>query len=217
MLIWMQGGTKMESNKKMNLSWGIIILILIFFWPAGLVLIYLKSKESIKNKISFSGKIKIGIGLFSIFIGLVGFSVEVEERSEDFMLGMVLVAFFLGIGAFLLKKGIDNIKEGKIYDKIAYMINFRKIESVQKIADNLQISLDKTMYYVSKTIELGLCDEDIDYRDEKIINRKFAKEKAEKEKKRRVVKCESCGGINHIYEDESATCEYCGMDVSLNK
>ena len=207
----------MEFNKKTNMSWSIIIVALLIFWPVGLYLVYLKAKENTKNRLIFTGRVKIAIAISSIFFALVGFAAEIEGPSEDLLIGVMLIAFFLGIGIFLLKKGIQNINDGKICEKIAYMINYQRIETVQQIADKLQISLDKATYYISKTMELGLCDEDIECMDEKIINKKHIREKEEKKKKQRVVKCESCGGINHVTEGESAVCDYCGMGITIQK
>lgn len=207
----------MDTNRKTNMSWSVVIVALLLFWPVGLFLLYLKGKENTKNRFIFSGRIKIAIAIFSIFFALVGFATEIEDPSDDLLIGIMLIAFFLGIGIFLLRKGIQNINDGKICEKIAYMINYQKIETVQQIADKLQISLDKATYYVSKTMELGLCDEDIECRDEKIINKKHIREKEEKKKKQRVVKCESCGGINHVTEGESTVCDYCGMGITIQK
>ena len=206
----------MEFNKKTNMSWSIVIVALLIFWPVGLYLAYLKGKENTKNRFIFSGRVKIAIAIFSIFFALVGFATEIEDPSDDLLIGVMLIAFFLGIGIFLLKKGIQNINDGKTCEKIAYMINYQKIETVQQIADKLQISLDKATYYISKTMELGLCD-DVECKDEKIINKKQIREKEEKKKRQRVVKCESCGGINHVMESESAVCDYCGMGITIEK
>ena len=206
----------MEFNKKTNMSWSIIIVALLIFWPVGLYLVYLKAKENTKNRLIFIGRVKIAIAISSIFFALVGFATEIEDPSDDLLIGVMLIAFFLGIGIFLFRKGIQNINDGKTCEKIAYMINYQKIETVQQIADKLQISLDKATYYISKTMELGLCD-DVECKDEKIINKKQIREKEEKKKRQRVVKCESCGGINHVTEGESTVCDYCGMGITIQK
>ena len=207
----------METNKKVYLSWGAIILAMIVFWPVGLILLYLKYNENKKVFFNFKGKIKLIIGICLILFGVIGFFTEIEKKSEDIIIGIILGIFFISIGAYIFKKGMENIKEGKIYEKIVYMVEFLKVENVKEIAKELQIDVDTAKYYLSKTIKLGLCDKDIIYEDGKIINKKRIIEENERIRKQRAVKCNCCGGITRVMKDEYGTCDYCGMELPDGK
>lgn len=203
--------------RKLAESWVIVILTLIFFWPAGLILLYLKLRSSSKNRFTFSGVTKIVIGVCSVFFGLIGTATEIDEPTGEVGLTIVMVSIFLAIGAVLIYFGTKNIKEGKIYEKIANLINFQEVENIEEIAKKLKITEEKAKEYISKAISLGICNNQIEYKNNKIIYKKKIEEQVEKKKHERIVKCECCGGINHINDTEVKACEYCGMELMINK
>lgn len=203
--------------KKLAESWVVVILALIIFWPVGLILLYLKLRNNSKNKFKFSGITKIAIGVCSIFFGLIGAATEIDEPTGEVGLTIVMVSIFLAIGIACIYFGMKNIKEGKIYEKIGNLINFQEVESIEEIAKKLKITEEKAMEYISKAIYLGICNNEIEYKNNKIIYKKKVKEQIEKKKHERIVKCECCGGINHISDTEIKACEYCGMELIINK
>ncbi len=205
----------MESNQKIYLSWTVVILTIIFCWPIGLL--YLKFKDTSKNKLIFAGKTKIVIGIFSVFFGLVGLTTEMEDTSDDLLIGIILITFFLSLGIYLIYIGIKNIKEGKIYDQLVYLIKYEKIENMQDIAERLKINLNDTNKYMVKAISMKYIDEEIECKNGKIIYKRQVVEKEEKKKKEHIVKCNSCGGINTVIEGENSICEYCGMQLFIRK
>lgn len=213
----MLGKGDMNSKNNVYSSWAVIIILFIIFWPVGLILAYLKLKSESKNKFIFGGKVRIICGVCSLLFALLGISVEISEPSEDTAIGITLIIIFLALGAFLVKIGIDKIRAGKIYDKIANLINIQSIEKVQDISNILGFNENKTLEYISKTIELGLCHAKIDYQTKKIINEKQVNEKVEKKNKEHIIKCECCGGINKVIEDNDNVCEYCGMELYVKK
>lgn len=202
--------------KKLAESWVVVILTLIFFWPVGLIFLYLKLRNNSKNKFKFSGITKIVIGACSVSFGLIGLSTEIDEPTGEVGLTIVMVSIFLAIGIAFIYFGVKNIKEGKIYEKISNLINFQEVESVKEIAKKLKITEEKVAEYISKAISLGICNNEIEYKNNRIIYKKKVEEQAEKKKHERIVKCECCGGINHINDTEVKACEYCGMELTIN-
>lgn len=202
--------------KKLAESWVVVILALIIFWPVGLIFLYLKLKNNSKNKFKFSGITKIVIGACSVSFGLIGLSTEIDEPTGEVGLTIVMVSIFLAIGIAFIYFGVKNIKEGKIYEKISNLINFQEVESVEEIAKKLKITEEKVAEYISKAISLGICNNEIEYKNNRIIYKKKVEEQAEKKKHERIVKCECCGGINHINDTEVKACEYCGMELTIN-
>lgn len=202
--------------KKLAESWVVVILTLIFFWPVGLIFLYLKLRNNSKNKFKFSGITKIVIGACSVSFGLIGLSTEIDEPTGEVGLTIVMVSIFLAIGIAFIYFGVKNIKEGKIYEKISNLINFQEVESVEEIAKKLKITEEKVAEYISKAISLGICNNEIEYKNNRIIYKKKVEEQAEKKKHERIVKCECCGGINHINDTEVKACEYCGMELTIN-
>lgn len=203
--------------KKLAESWAVVILALIIFWPVGLILLYLKLRNNSKNKFKFSGVTKIIIGACSVFFGLIGAATEIDEPTGEVGLTIVMVSIFLAIGITFIYFGAKNIKEGKIYEKISNLINFQEVESIEEIAKNLKITEEKAKEYISKAISLGICKNEIEYKNNKIVYKNKVEEQVEKKKHERIVKCECCGGINHISDTEVKACEYCGMELTINK
>lgn len=207
----------MELNKKIYQSWGIVILALIVFWPVGLILLYLKLRDNSKNKFKFSGITKIVIGACSVSFGLIGLAAEIDEPTGEMGVTIVMVSIFLAIGIAFIYFGMKNIKDGKIYEKIGSLINFQEVESVEEIARKLKTTEEKVAEYISKAISLGFCNNEIEYKNNKIVYKKKIKAEEEKKKHERIIKCECCGGINHISDIEVKACEYCGMELMVNK
>lgn len=207
----------MEKNKKIYQYWIIVILALIIFWPVGLILLYLKLRDNSKNRFIFSGTIKIAIGLCSVFFALIGTAAEIDQPTGEVGITIVMVSIFLVIGAILIHFGIKNIKEGKIYENIRNLINFQEVEKIEEIAKKLKITEEKATQYISKAVALGFCNNEIEYKNKKIIYKKKIEEEVEKKRHERIVKCECCGGINHMSDTQTKACEYCGMELLINK
>ena len=203
--------------RKLTESWTIVILTLIIFWPVGLVLLYLKLRNNSKNKFTFSGTIKIIIGVCSVFFALIGTAAEIDEPTGEIVVTIVMVSIFLAVGVAFIYFGMKNIKEGKIYEKIRNLINFQQVESVEEIAKELKITEEKATEYISKAVSFGFCSNEIEYKNKKIIYKKKIEAEVEKKKHEHIVKCECCGGINHINDTEAKACEYCGMGLMINK
>ncbi len=207
----------MELDKKIYQYWIVVVLALIIFWPAGLILLYLKLRDSSKNRFKFSGTIKIVIGVCSVFFALIGTAAEVDEPTGEVVLTIVMVSILLIIGVAFIYFGMKNIKVGRVYEKVANLINFQEVESIEEIARKLQITEERATEYISKAVSLGFCNKEIEYKNKKIIYKKKIEEEVEKKKHERIVKCECCGGINHIDDTQAKACEYCGMGLMINK
>lgn len=207
----------MELNKKIYQYWIVVILALIIFWPVGLILLYLKLRNSSKNRFKISGTIKIIIGVCSIFFALIGTATEIDQPTGEVVVTIVMVSIFLAIGLAFIYFGMKNIKEGRVYEKIANLINFQEVESIEEIASKLKMTEDRATEYISKAVSLGFCNSEIEYRNNKIIYKKKMDAEVKKKKHERIVKCECCGGINHMSDTETKACEYCGMELLINK
>lgn len=207
----------MELNKKIYQYWIVVILALIIFWPAGLILLYLKLRDSSKNRFKFSGTIKIVIGVCSVFFALIGTAAEIDQPTGEVVLTIVMVSILLIIGVAFIYFGMKNIKEGRVYEKIANLINFQEVEGIEEIARKLKITEERATEYISKAVLLGFCNSEIEYRNNKIIYKKKVEAEVEKKRHERIVKCECCGGINHISDTGAKACEYCGMELFIIK
>lgn len=207
----------MELDKKIYQYWIVVVLALIIFWPAGLILLYLKLRDSSKNRFKFSGTIKIVIGVCSVFFALIGTAAEIDEPTGEVVLTIVMVSILLIIGVAFIYFGMKNIKVGRVYEKVANLINFQEVESIEEIARKLQITEERATEYISKAVSLDFCNKEIEYKNKKIIYKKKIEEEVEKKKHERIVKCECCGGINHIDDTQAKACEYCGMGLMINK
>lgn len=207
----------MDMKKKIYQYWIVIILALIIFWPVGLILLYLKFRDNSKNKFIFSGTIKIIIGVCSVLFALIGVAAEIDQPTGEVAVTIIMVSMFLALGGAFIYFGMKNIKEAKIYENIRNLINFQEVENIEEIARKLKITEEKAIQYISKAVTLGFCNNDIEYENKKIIYKKKIKKEEEKKKHERIIKCECCEGINHINDIQTKACEYCGMELLINK
>lgn len=207
----------MDMNKKIYQYWIVIILALIIFWPVGLILLYLKFRDNSKNKFIFSGTIKIIIGVCSVLFALIGVAAEIDQPTGEVAVTIIMVSMFLALGGAFIYFGMKNIKEAKIYENIRNLINFQEVENIEEIARKLKITEEKAIQYISKAVTLGFCNNDIEYENKKIIYKKKIEKEEQKKKHERIIKCECCGGINHTNDTQTKACEYCGMELLINK
>ncbi len=113
------------------LTWPVIIIVFIFFWPAALVLIYLRTQSSKKDAFTAASnkKIYIILGAILVFLGLMEFKSSIPVALFMIVGGgtMIYYANTLAKKAARNKNYIDLlVNQGETnIDKIANMLNVR--------------------------------------------------------------------------------------------
>ena len=201
-------------NKKINEGWytsvGAIILAFIFFWPVGIVLLYLRSIEKIgKYKVVSNTLLWCGIALAGFGILVMGTSAE----AEDFV-STVIIFFILCVlpGIILIGKGIKRKIKLKYYQKYLQCIGFKKKVSINYLSEKREIDKETVINDISDMIHKKIISGYINDYDELILDGylEYAEKMKKHEKLTKVIKCEECGAQNSIVSGETSECEYCG-------
>lgn len=220
----------MGTEKNNSPSWGVVILLLIVFWPVGIYLLYRKLSGN-RDTNSEGGKVLKVVGIVFLILGVIYFimagssltELESKESSQDAVEALVVVGtvFFVG-GVIMLimakrkKRKANNITRHAQGNQTQYtqmQFNqeslserlFREQQLMQQQIRGLQFeeqpSQQFSQIHVSQTI---------------ITNQEpFAEQEKPPEKKGpRVVTCKNCGGNNTIIDGEIGECEYCGSPIN---
>lgn len=208
----------MENKKSM--SWGIVILVLIFFWPVGVYLLYrkltsdraaaLKNSKILRNV----GFVFLGFAVIYIFMGISG-------QMDD---AWTAAIFFGGGGAVLVYAAKRLKMTGEKFKKYINIVINNSETSIDNIAAAIPISYDKAAKDLQEMIDKGYFPSAyIDASNREIILPGHIKQKSERNKsvnnnnqqaKVKSVVCKNCGGNNEVIEGEVCECEYCGSPIS---
>ncbi|GKX67678.1 hypothetical protein [Inconstantimicrobium mannanitabidum] len=213
-----------ENNST---SWKTIILLLIFFWPVGLILLYRKisidKSATLKNSKTFNilGWVFVALSVISVLMILTG-NLKTEDGSSTTGELMVALVFFGGGGAVMIyaaKKMKINAEKLKKY--IAIIINNNQT-SIDNIAAAVPISYEEAVKDLQKMIDNGYFEGayiDVSNREIVLTNKKTKQndftsnvqmDGTANELQVKVVVCKSCGGNNKVVRGQVCECEYCG-------
>jgi hypothetical protein len=214
-------------QQKKSTSWGVIILLLIIFWPVGLFLLYRKitgdKTEALKNSKIFNifGWVFIAFAVIYLFMVITG-NAKTEGGSSAVGSLMVAFVFFGGGGAFMIytaKKMKVNAERLKKY--IAIVINNNETY-IDNIAAAVPSSYEQTTKDLQKMIDNGYFENayiDVSKREIVLPNKNpvqthsisnIPMNSPVNEPQIKAVVCRNCGANNKVVEGQVCECEYCG-------
>ena len=213
--------------QKKSFSWGIITLLLIFFFPVGIFMIvkkvttesfnYAKNGKSLKTL----GWILLCFAAIYLLMFMTGDLVTEDGGS---IVGPILVVIFLfgGGGILSLIKGNQYIKKGAKYNRYVSIINTSSdlfIDNIaaayptsfEEAAKDLQSMLDDG-YFMNSYIDLNRRELIMPQKattSNTIVNQQVAPTKSQPKS----VKCQNCGATNTVVPGVVNECEYCGSPL----
>ncbi len=201
--------------EKRRMSWGGVIVWLLFFWPVGLYFVY---KKQSKNKYLMSGKTS-AIAFCCWFCILTALLIGIlpERTITDSLVG----AAFL-VGGILLFIKIRNIKKTELkYLELYDLIENKKITSIDNISTTTNQSYEETLVLLQKMIDLDCLDEYSIDTVNRVLKSNYplkstidGNQGIDNGSKKCVVKCSNCGAENYVVVGQSVECEYCGSKIS---
>lgn len=231
-------------NSSYRISWAVIIIALIVFWPVGLYLLYRKLSNERIVELQNSKALKV-VGWFFLIIaiGMVTIisdsnsrgTVNSENFDRDSLKSMYLVLAFMGAGGLLMLYASRRLKlKVRRIQKYIALVDGKNISSIDSIASAIPIKYSDAIKDLQSLINKGYFPEAyIDHESRKIVKpqRTFTKvvyeehvwksseelepkQEPKKEPKIKVVTCKNCGANNTITEDQVCECEYCGSPIS---
>lgn len=224
----------MNENGQIKIiySWPVIFLLLYFFWPVGVFLLYKRVQVDRKAALTI-GKVVNGLGISAYAItALFVFACLIEGfTGED-----VEIILFFGIAGFVMRKVAKKLTRNaeKIRRYLQIIVNGGETEldmiaravnqpydtvvaDVQKMIDSgylngryISRSQHKILFQNSQEFEDVDIIEDIDDGFEDYIEKMEVPQPAPVQS--RTVTCKCCGAKN-IIQVRNAECEYCGSQL----
>ena len=142
-----------RNNK--TISWGVVFLLIVLFFPVGYVLLFYKIIKDIDGRMKNSkvmkvfGGILFGCGILYAIIANYGESSGVEGSGDIIAFALFLLSmgiFFIALG-FLLKRSATKMEQ---YIEI---IDKHGVTSINEIAAMMSTTYDKAIIYIYKLIE----------------------------------------------------------------
>jgi len=217
----------MYNQQPWYYSWPVIILAFIFFWPVGILLIFLKSKNSSKQSVfvgSTNKKRYIIIGAILILGGL-------STIGESALFGL----FMLVGGIILILYAGKMAKRGVRNRKYIDMIVNQRETSIEKIASVCNVRYDIAVKELNQLQMLGVLKNAIINEGTRTIEMPQAPQISQTMQQFQggfdvfntfvqadnnvpvetvVVACPGCGAKVTLQKGSTATCEYCDTPIS---
>lgn len=200
--------------ETVRLSWLLVIILLIIFWPIGVYLLVKKLNADKKASLS-SGKGMRIWGWVIVGMGIISWTTLIEDGFFSGTLGML---FFVGAGLSLVYIGKKTSLKSIKYKKYINMIINKNMKSIATISSAIPVSHDMAMKDIQDMIDKGFFENAyINYDLDEIalthadgVDTKVKIHKGEMV----VVSCNGCGANNKIKKQEVESCQYCGSLIS---
>ena len=202
----------MTDGKTTTGSWGLVIIMLIIFWPVGLYLLYKIITTDKTAAFKNSSTLNI-IGWVLVAIGIItGIQICVGD-TFDFSTLIINLVFFVGGGAIMIIKAQKMKETGKRYKKYIDIVANQRITSIDTIAAAIPTSYETAALALQEMIDIGYFSGGyIDATNRVLVMPD--RDGSFSESASKVIKCESCGANNTILAGHTVACEYCGSPLS---
>lgn len=204
-------------QKKSGISWEVIAIFLVLFYPAGIILV-IKRMNDEKNSIDcmasnakktiMAGWIYLGVALCYLIINIIG----VVPMRISIVWNVIILVMMIGTGLFLLIYGDKYYTITKNYAEYMAVIKFSKDGSLDEIGQVVGKSYQQVYGEIYKLITMQfILDSYLDDNQRKLYSPYIGVNRQKKDCK--VVKCPHCTAINKL-ENKGDRCEYCGWPLS---
>ncbi|SCY91260.1 DUF4381 domain-containing protein [Alkaliphilus peptidifermentans] len=203
------------------LSWPIIIIVTIVFWPVGIFLIWKRTTID-KKAALISGKIITIIGWISVAFAVIGLLVSISEGlgSDD----VFMILFFLIAGGALIFLGRRTKQNAERFKKYISIIVNHEETSINNIAAAIPTSYEVAKKDIQKMINRGYFSgayinetlkEIILPKEQDIYNMDTnVKVDSNPNLEMVAVRCKGCGANNKIRKGSVDECQYCGSPIN---
>lgn len=208
------------KNKKCEwwVSWPVIVIACILFWPIGIFLIWKRTSVDKKAALNTGKTISI-FGWICLAFAFLGLFVGISEGFASDDAGMIL---FFGIAGLVLvafgKYTSNSAKKSRKY--IAIVVN-QEMTSIDNIAASIPTTYDDAKKDLQKMIDKGYFDGAyINESAREIILPKKQPEVTNNQLNNvtqnitmQSIVCKSCGANNKIAAGTVGECEFCGSMI----
>lgn len=202
----------MENWKEWAISWPAIIIMLIAFWPIGLILLYFRGICK-SGKLKTNGILLVILAIGCYFMGFTCLSITFEDLNKDLGINIFLDILFFGGAIAATVYAIKNFMRNNCYKKYVEKIGARKKVSIDELAQQMGVTTEVVVANVSKAIKCKMLNGYINEKEEIIINSGNMQDSASvyREEKEEIVtvQCKNCGANNKFVVGKENRCEFC--------
>lgn len=196
-------------------KWWFIILMLLIFWPVGIVLIIIKVSKDKKASMTLGIVMKI-VGWCGVAFCAMMTAVVVSEPPIDALDIVLLVIMYVPCIIFIVF-GAKTRKRAKLYKRYLNLIINMNMTQIDNIAYEMKLPKDKVAEDIKTMIDKKFLPNAALHGDNITIEKTAVEDK----KYTSVVECPCCGAKNIVSADRRSdtqigVCEYCGS-VLKNK
>ena len=213
--------------QKKSFSWGIITLLLIFFFPVGIFMIVKKVTTESFNYAKNGKYLKTLGWILLCFAGiylLMFMTGDLVAEDGGSIVGPMLVVIFLfgGGGILSLIKGNEYIKKGTKYNRYVSIINSSNDTLIDNIAASYPTTYEKATEDIQSMIDDGyFMNAYIDLNRRELImpqrsvsvNVTVNQNTVHADAQPTSIKCKNCGATNTVVPGAVNECEYCGSPL----
>jgi len=202
-------------------SFGIIILLLICFWPVGLFMLY-RRLTSDKTDLMRNSNVMRNFGIGFIAFAVLAFTGEISNlingTGQDILFGMVLWLLFAIGGVLMIWKAGEIKTKAQNYRKYIDLVVNQSIASIAEITRITQFAPQQVNDDLQKMIDMEFFrGAYIDHQDNRIVlpvKAKVVESSTHADNHPvapgRAVHCDSCGANSVILIGQIDACDYCG-------
>ena len=207
-----------EFEQPWYCSWGAIIVAFILFWPVGIALLVVRNQNSKAIIGQSNKKFYTGLGIFMIFVGLVGLS-ESAFMGIFFIIGGVALIRYGGKLAKIAERKrryIDLIVNREEYgiDKMASICNVPADVVEKELEQMINVGTFKGAYIDHNMRCISLPPKKVEPAPAPVVNNVVSAQPVQSVEVS--VACPGCGAIHKIIKGQVIECDYCGTPVSSN-
>jgi len=206
-----------------GLSWAVVIVVLIIFWPVGIYLLYRKLTSDKKAAMT-SGNVVFIVGLALLCLGIFAVIVGPSDPAEAVSGRIEYLVIFVGTGLALRLIGFFGKARAARYKKYIALIINQRITSMDNIAaavpakyESVVKDLQKMInigYFAGAYINSGSRDIVLPQVQGPAMGQAPGNTYGAAPGQLMDVICKNCGANNQIAEGQAAECEYCGSPLS---
>ena len=223
---------KQKLNKlAIKTPYFLVFILMVIISPLGVYFFVVKNKQD-KRKMYINGKNLISLGMFVIFLMVIGIYSKVKEIIELLGSGMSIdminfipdnfVLYIIGIVIVVsyILGGKELIKRAKIEQIYTYKINLEHKEDIDELSKELNVTVQEVISNIKLLQRFGyLVPLEINIKTNKITyekedNKKLTSNKRQNTKRE---KCSKCGTLIILKKDEYNECDFCGYGMIDDK
>jgi len=203
-----------QQAKESGIPWIVVIVFCIVFWPAGLLLLWLKMRSDLKTTMIASEIVQVVAWVLFVFFGACLIVAMIEEGFSDQSPVWGILIFVSGAAALLVTSVITK-RNARLYKRLINIVVNDGVTRIDEISRIMDMPYERVYRYLENMFNRSYLPNG--HISE--VKRAVVLERREKERKPGlkydVVYCRNCGAHELVPVDGFETCDFCGSILKV--